>query len=269
MAAPTFAAPPIVELVLGAQFSPLTKLTAGHFGRFWSELGPDWVEPSDGPVIADRFELFDQPRGSRRDASPFPLEALLPGRFLIEHRSKDRLIQIQSTRFHLNWRRHDDFYPSYKSLINEFENTFTRFSEFAKRSGLGTPILNQWELTYVDSFPRGVYWESPADWPKILPSLFSNLFPTDGLGIVLEHRAAEWSYEIEPKRGRLHIAARSGRWGGQREDSLLLEMTARGPIGKGGADGLRAGLDVGHQAAFGTFQRVVDTELQRRWRATL
>lgn len=265
-ATPTFATPPIVELVLGAQFSPLAKLTSGHFGLFWKELGDEWVEPSDGPVLLDHFELFDRPPWSPRDAFPFRLEAArLPGRFLVEHQSKDRLIQIQSTRFHLNWRKRHDFYPSYKNLIAEFEETFSRFSAFAERNGLGTPILNQWELTYVDSFPRGEYWESPADWSKILPSLFSNLFPTEGLGIVLEHRAAEWSYEIEPKRGRLHIAARSGRWGDEKRDCLLLEMTARGPVGKGGVETLRAGLEIGHEAAFGAFLRVVDKDLQRRW----
>ena len=107
---PDFAAPPIVELVLGAQFSPLTKLTAGHFGLFWGELGPDWIEPSDGPVLEDRFELFDRPRWGLSDGFNFRLEPLrLPGRFLIEHRSRDRLIQVQSTQFHFNWRRRDGF----------------------------------------------------------------------------------------------------------------------------------------------------------------
>jgi hypothetical protein len=30
-----FVNPPIIELVMGVQFSPLPKLTAGHFGLFW------------------------------------------------------------------------------------------------------------------------------------------------------------------------------------------------------------------------------------------
>lgn len=265
-ATPTFATPPVVELVLGAQFSPLTKLTAGHFGLFWNELGSDWVEPSDGPVLDDQFELFERPRWSTPTVVHVRLEPVrLPGRFLVEHRCKDRLIQVQATRFHLNWRKRAEFYPSYKNLIAEFEATFARFASFTEQSGLGPLALNQWELTYIDSFPRDEYWQTPADWSNFLPGLFGSLFPTDGLGIMMEHRGAEWSYEIQPKRGRLHIAAHPGRWSEDKRDSLLLQMTARGPVGKGGADSLRAGLDLGHDVAVGSFLRVVDKDIQRRW----
>ena len=35
---PTFKNPPVVEFVLGVQFSPLAKLSAGQFGLLWKEL---------------------------------------------------------------------------------------------------------------------------------------------------------------------------------------------------------------------------------------
>lgn len=263
---PDFANPPIVELVLGAQFSPLTKLTAGHFGLFWKELGSDWTEPEDGPLLEDQFELLDRPQWSM----PAGLQLRfgpprLPGRFLIGHKSKDRLLQIQATRLHLNWRKREGFYPSYKRLIAEFEDMFTRFAAFAAKTGLGELALNQWELTYIDAFPKEEYWQTPADWSVFLPGLFGKLFPTDGLGLVLEHRVAEWSYEIQPKRGRLHIATQPGRAAEDKRDALLLQMTARGPAGKEGAETLRAGLDWGHDAAVGTFLRVTSDEAKKRW----
>lgn len=263
---PTFEKPPVVELVLGAQFSPLTKLTAGHFGLFWNELGPEWAHPSDGSIIEEQFELFDRPKWATQTASQLRIEPVrLPGRFLIEHKAKDRLIQIQATRFHLNWRKSGGFYPSYKKLIAEFEDKFNQFTKFANVFGLGTVTLNQWELTYIDSFPQVEYWQTPADWAKFLPGLFGPLYPYGELGLALEHRAAEWSYEIEHKQGRLHIAAAPGRWGKTDQNSLLLQMTARGPIGKGGAKSLRTGLDLGHHAAVQTFLRVVNTETQTKW----
>jgi uncharacterized protein (TIGR04255 family) len=263
---PTFEKPPVVELVLGAQFSPLTKLTAGHFGLFWKELGPDWVKPSDGPLIEDHFESFDGPRWSPPTGVSIAIQPLrLPGRFLVEHRSKDRLIQIQATRFHFNWRKRDHFYPSYKNLISEFETAFARFTEFVDKHELGKIALNQWELTYIDSFPQGEYWENPADWSRFLPGLFGNLFPTNGLELLLEYRGAEWSYEITPKRGRLYIDARPGLWGEEKQVSLLLQMTARGPVGKDGVASLREGLDLGHDAAVGVFLRVVDENTKKQW----
>lgn len=261
-----FVNPPIVELVLGVQFSPLSKLTAGHFGLFWKELGDDWTEPSDGPPIQDQFEVFDRPKGKMPVGLQLRLEPPhVLGRFLLGHRNKDRLLQIQPTRFHLNWRKREGFYPSYRRLIHEFEQMFTRFSTFVERAGVGKLALNQWELTYIDAFPIEEYWTTPADWATFLPGLFGQLFPTDGLDLVLEHRAAEWSYEIQPRRGRLHIAAGPGRFGDDQRDVLLLQMTARGPLEKGGIETLRAGLDLGHDVALGAFLRVVSDEVRKRW----
>jgi uncharacterized protein (TIGR04255 family) len=263
--APNFANPPIVELVLGAQFSPLTKLTSGHFGLFWKALGADWAEPSDDAPVADQFERFDSPRWEQVPGLQLRFEPIrLPGRFKVAHRDHHRLIQVQATRFHLNWRKREGFYPSYRSLIAEFEQTFVRFEAFVRDAGLGAVSVNQWELTYTDAFPQGEYWATPADWPTFLPGLFGPLRAADGL--VLETRAAEWSYEIAPKRGRLYIAAQVGQSADSQKLALLLHSTARGPVGKGGADTLRAGLDLGHDAAVGTFLRVTSDEIKARWK---
>lgn len=261
-----FAHPPIVELVLGVQFSPLTKLKAGHFGLFWNELGGDWINPEDGALLEDQFELFDGVSGGGGANFLFRLEPTrLPGRFLLGHKDQDRLLQIQSSRFHLNWRKREGTYPSYKRLIVEFEDLFARFSAFAVKMAWGKLALNQWELTYVDAFPKEEYWQTTADWSKFLPGFFGGLFPTDGLGITLEHRMAEWRYEMQPKRGRLHISARPGRVGEEKQEALLLQMTARGPIGPGGAETMRVGLDWGHEAAVGVFLRAVSDETKQRW----
>ena len=263
---PTFYNPPVVELVLGVQFSPLVKLTAGHFGLLWNELGEDWIEPRDGLSLPEEFERFEQHRFETLDNLHFRLEPLrLPGRFMLGHRTKDRLVQVQGTRFHLNWRKHNDFYPSYKNLIGEFEQTFAKFESFVKNSELGMLALNQWELSYVDSFPKEEYWQTPADWPRVLPGLFGGeLFPTENLGISLEQRGAEWMYEIQPKRGRLRISAHL-RAIDDKQESLVLTMTARGPIGKGGVDKFRTGLDLGHDIAVASFLRSVNPDLQRKW----
>jgi uncharacterized protein (TIGR04255 family) len=258
-----YPSPPIVELAISAQFSPLTRLSAGHFGLFWHEIGTDWTDPHDAPPIEDRYELFDRSRspGLRLQLRPIRL----PLRFAVGHKLKDRLVQLQSTRFCLNWRKRDQTYPSYKRLINEFQDLFGRFDNFSVRHGLDPLVINQWELTYIDAFPKGEEWQTPADWGRILPGLFGDLFSTDGLSLALAHRAAEWSYEIQPKRGRLHLSAALGRVDGDDRDSLLLTTTARGPVGKNDAASLRAGLDLGHDLAYAVFDRVVSDETKKRW----
>jgi uncharacterized protein (TIGR04255 family) len=255
--------PPVVELVIGVQFSPLTNLTSGHYGQFWSELGPEWDRSADQPLIEDRFELFDQPvwpGGVQLRLEP----VRLPGRFLAYHRSGDRLVQVQPTRFHLNWRKRVGFYPSYTKLVGEFEAEYQRFERFVAGCGFGQVLPNQWELTYIDAFPKGDGWRTPGDWPDVLPGLFGRLFDAEGLGLGLERRTAEWSFELAPRRGRLYLAAGSGQWGP--DECLLLTSTARGPVGgDGGTATVRHGLDLGHEAAVGAFRRLVAPGLQARW----
>lgn len=264
---PTFLKPPVVELVLGAQFSPLTKFTTAHNGLFWNEIRTDgWTEPSDESPLVDQFELFDRARWVPSQGLQLQIKPVkMPSRFMLAHESQDRLLQIQQSRFHLNWRKRDAFYPSYKNLIQQFEDEFARFQNFVEGQGLGKIALNQWELTYIDAFPKGELWETPEDWSKLLPGLFETLFDTNGLGLSLEQRGAEWSYEIQPKRGRLHVVASLGRWGEEKRDCLLLQTTARGPIGKDGATTLREGLDIGHDTAVGSFLRIVSASTKKDW----
>lgn len=264
MATPDYGNPPIVEMVLGAQFSPLTKLTSGHFGLFWNSLGEEWVDPVDVVVIDEQYETFDQSR--RQPAFQIRVEPQrLPNRLMIKHKEQERLIQIQSTRFHYNWRRKASFYPSYKKLIDEFEDAFEKFKQFVDHNKLGSVSVNQWELTYIDAFPKGVDWQTENDWASVLPGLFGTLFSTESLSLQLEQRAAEWSYEIKPRKGRLHISAHSGFATDDKIESLLLNMTARGPVGKDSAKTLREGLDIGHEAAFGAFVNVVNSQMRTKW----
>lgn len=261
---PTFNNPPVVEFVLGVQFSPLTRLTSGHYGRLWNELGADWGKPEDAPSINDQFELFDSPKWRHREGVQFRLGKGMPAdRFILHHRGGDRLIQVQQTRFHLNWRTTGDLKPSYKELIGGFERAFQRFEEFVRTYELGDLELNQWEITYIDSFPQGDYWQTPADWSTFLPGLFGRLFSVRDLA--LENRAAQWSFEIEPRRGRLHVAAHVGQWRDQPKDSLLVDTTARGPIGKGGVATLRDGLDLGHKVSVQSFLAMTSDDIRQRW----
>jgi len=263
---PTFAKPPVVEFSLGAQFDVLSKLSAGHFGQLWNEFGADWTKPGDGPSIQDQFETFGQPATGVPPQLQFRFgPAPTVGRFTLSNDVQDRLLQIQPTRFLLNWKRTESMKPSYKNLINQFTAMFERLQQFIDTNNLGPLVVNQWEVTYVDSFAKGEYWETSKDWSKILPGLFGELFDSDDLELNLERRAAQWSFEISPQRGRLHIVGQPGRWPGDSRECLLLTTTARGPVGTNGVATLREGLDLGHDKAVTAFLEIVNSELHPQW----
>lgn len=262
----TFNKPPVIEFSLGAQFAPLAKFTNGHFGVFWRQLDPMWTVPSDEPPIQDQFEVFDSPRrqlppGVRFSFGPAPNV----GRFTLMNDGRDRVLHIQPTRFMLSWRRTEQVKPSYNSLIDEYLQSFAQFQDFVNSNKIGPLQLNQWEITYVDSFPKGEDWSTPTDWSSILPGLFGELFDADELGLSLERRFAQWHFEIAPRNGRLHVVGQLGRLAHADDDCLILTTTARGPLGKIGVATLREGLDLGHEKSVAAFLRIVDPSLHQKW----
>jgi hypothetical protein len=125
--------------------------------------------------------------------------------------------------------------------------------------------LNQWELTYIDAFVQGEHWQTPGDWFKILPDMFGTMPEGLNAGMDLELRSSQWTLVLPPKRGRLHVSAQAGRWAGSQKTSLLLQMTARGPVGKEGTFTLRNGLDLGHDAAKHLFLGMIPQSIQDSW----
>ncbi len=262
---PTFENPPIVEFVLGVQFDAIAGFTAAHFGRYWDRLGSAWGNPRDNGLIGEQFERFGGSANQRRwrmKMEPAPLVNRLT---LINQSTSDRLIQIQPTRFHLNWRKTENLKPSYKELIEEFESKFEQFKTFCEDEKIGPVNVNQWEVTYVDSFPQDEYWSSPNDWHKFLPGLFSDK-PSELAGsLKMVKRNVQWTMEIEPQLGRLHLSSGIGCWDNNAHESLMLDITARGPVNVECTPTYRAGLDLGHKVAVGQFLAMVDSKTKASW----
>lgn len=264
----SFKNPPLVEFALGVQFDRLSSFRAGHLGRFWECLGVrDWPEVSDAPLIEDQFEAFDSRRVSRSLAPQLRLTTSpVVGRMRLQNSARDRMIQLQPTRLHFNWLKTSTFKPRYRELVTEFLAMVEKLSSFLHDCKIGELKPNQWEVTYVDAFPKGDYWNTPADWKTVLPELFAPLDRITATDLSLDYRNAEWSFEITPDRGRLHLNAGPGSWPGDDRESLILTTTARGPTGARAASSLKAGLDLGHDKAVEVFLKVVNAELMNRWR---
>jgi hypothetical protein len=84
----------------------------------------------------------------------------------------------------------------------------------------------------------------------------------------LEGVGGEWHYEIEPRRGRLHVNVQHGRKAGSGAELLILTLTARGPIssekGEGVAD-LASGLDLGRAIIVKSFAALCSDKALQYW----
>ena len=65
--------------------------------------------------------------------------------------------------------------------------------------------------------------------------------------------------------GRLHVVVRQAHSTETNQTVLLLQMTARGPIGKDDSQDLKSGLDLGHQAAVSAFFALTSQPAKEHW----
>jgi uncharacterized protein (TIGR04255 family) len=260
--APVFDHPPVIETVLGVQFAPLKGLSSAHVGWFWkNHLDSKWQKVAEAVPLPEEFERFEPtpPGPMRLKVEPIRL----PARLQISWANDGRMIQIQPTRFHYNWNRVGGEYPHYRSVREEFDRSFETFCRFVAETKLGEVVPNQWELTYIDSIPKGALWSTSADWHEVLPGLFSSQGSAGA--VQLESFGGEWHYQIPPRRGRLHVSVQLARVGDDPTPVLLLQTTARGPIGNEGAASLGDGLELGHRAAVDTFVGITSERAHRAW----
>jgi uncharacterized protein (TIGR04255 family) len=254
--------PPVIETVLGVQFAPLKGLSSAHVGWFWKTyLDSKWEKVAEVVPLPDVFERFEPILSGHVQFKVEPIK--LPARTQISYGNDGRMIQIQPTRFHYNWNRVGGEYPRYRSVRAEFDRYFEAFCRFVADTQLGEVVPNQWELTYIDSIPRGLLWDKPGDWHEVLPGLLPP--PSSGGSVQLESFGGEWHFEIPQQRGRLHISVQLARVGDDPTPVLLVQTTARGPIGKEGVANLGEGLELGHRIALDTFVGFSSDKAHKAW----
>ncbi|MBI3273185.1 MAG: TIGR04255 family protein [Planctomycetes bacterium] len=252
---------PVVETALGVQFAALSGMTSGHMGWFWKRyLDDSWTGARDAPELLDQFERFGDPR-----LAAGPLLQLIvsdqPRRLQISSAADDRVIQVQRSRFLYNWRRREQAYPRHEIARAEFIQHWAAFTRFVKEAKLGELAPNQWEVTYVNHLPQGGLWQSPGDWPRILPGLIGRTPGESGLR--LESLASDWHMELEPRRGRLHASVKHGRTSAG--EVLVFQLTARGPVGGESSADLFEGIALGHRAIVRCFVNWTSAEAHQAW----
>jgi uncharacterized protein (TIGR04255 family) len=259
---------PVVERVLGVQFQPIATLHTGLLGTFWQSLGPAWSNATDAPPIPAQSERFERSAAFNLSSIPLVFSAgPVGGRLQLLNSTGDRMIQLQNGRFHFNWKGEaGDNYPRYPRIRAEFEAFWHRFRDFLRSETKTELMINQWEVTYVNHFPKGRGWQVPSDWHRLFRS-FARL-PSEGTELNLESAGGTWQYEILPQRGRLYVELRHGRREFPTiEELLMLNLTARGPT-KADNDPdaeLSAGLDLGHDAIVTTFKYFTSDTAHTEW----
>jgi uncharacterized protein (TIGR04255 family) len=256
-----FSEPPVVEVALSVQFEPL-GMTSGHMGWYWREcLGDSWPNVEEVPPVPDQIETFGEKRVISWPRMGFQFKAgPTTNRLRISNSNKDRMIQIQDTRFIYNWVKKNGVYPRYKVIREEFDKHFTQFLEFTTKAELATLKQNQWEVTYVNHIPSGTLWCDSTEGEKVFPALLKR--PISYGGTTFESMLGEWRSEIPQKRGRLHISIRYQEV--KRSDVLVAQLTTRGPLTD--EQDLNRGLNLGHVTIVKAFVDISSEAARKYWK---
>ncbi len=251
----------LIEVVCGVQFAAIQGFASVHFGEFWQQVRSEYPTTEDKPPLP---EIVDQPQVP----GTFSIESLsempLPRVFFIDH-SGSNLLQVQSTRFHANWRRlgEGEEYPRFHAAYGRFTKGWKDFQKFLVDSSLPPPKVKQYELTYINHIPV----ETPAEIERHLP-LFAW---TAGRACryLPEPRGVTMRMEtpLEAVKGGLHIGASFARRLQDGQGLMVLELTARGPSLDDGSD-VGAWFDGAHRNVVLGFADIISQASQNSWGVT-
>ena len=151
--------PPVEEVVCGFFFESL-PIDALDLGVYWKSRQADFPQKKlSGALIGDVAELT--------------LDIPLTRAWLVSARG-DFIVQIQSDRFYMNWRRREGEYPRFSDradtvgLKTRALQEFARFTEFCESHVALQPRLLRLELTKIDVFRRGTHYQNAEELGRML-----------------------------------------------------------------------------------------------------
>jgi len=259
-----FENPPVTETILSVQFAPLRGLTLPYMGLFWGQVRSQYPTQEVKPPLSPVIEDFSSPPTA--PSLGIEVSSEPDARFWLVDGTSTQLIQIQRDRFIRNWRKGEapnDAYPRYDELRPRFEHDWLSFVGFLEREKLGTPEVNQCEVTYINHIGLGTGWNSLSDAHRVLTVLKAQegreFLPEPEMVIV------NVRFVMPERRGRLHVSAQPAI---RRQDGsavMQLTLTARGRPESSRLEDIVAWFNLGHDWIVHGFVDLTTPEMHQIW----
>jgi len=262
---PDFDNPPVVETVLGVQFEPLPLVQTAHLGLLWDEFRSSFPKTEDRPPLDPVVERFPEKPSARFGLKLQTFDKPPVPRFWFVNEQGNEMIQVQNDRFIKNWRKQGagEHYPHYDGTIrSNFDRDYRIFLSFLDRNKLGTPRVNQCEVTYVNHILSGEGWEQYSELDKIFTFWRSpDLTPPGAAEDLRMHARFVIPGEAGNPIGRLHVDLQPAVRSSDNQPMYVLHLTARGQVG----DNL-AFFEIGREWIVQTFHRLTSSSMHDVWR---
>jgi len=261
---PDFEEPPVVETVLSVQFGPLTEMRTAHLGLLWEKYRPTFSKTEERPTLGQVFEQFPETPRTRLGLELQSYENPPVPRLWFITTKGNEMIQVQPDRFIKNWRKEGEgeTYPRYERIRASFERDFKVFQEFVTKNQLGTPRINQCEVTYVNHILSGQGWDSFADVDKVFNVWKSPVDPIPGNAEDLRaHARFVIPADDGTPVGRLHAEIQPAFRASDNKAMYVFQLTARGQAGESFEF-----LDLGRKWIVKSFAALTTPQMHRVWK---
>jgi uncharacterized protein (TIGR04255 family) len=249
---PAFHEPPVIEVALGVSYKPFMRFTLAHFGIFWQRIRSAYSKVDfKPPTLPLPQHLGDQ-------------EPFLPVRAWFMEESEVRLVQLQSDRLLLNWRKLSpgDSYPRFDNLKPEFERLWSLLASFKDEEALGPIEAPRCEVTYVNRVSLAPTEGGP---PRL--NVFFPLLAADRPSIVkgASFVAFAETVVVPPDQAQLNMTLNAvpGQGG---NPGLQFQISASGDCTTATWRDVSARLDTLHRLAVTAFVEGTTEPLHRQWR---
>lgn len=257
---PTFARPPVAEMVLGVNFGSIPGWNVTHYGLLFEAVRDRYPNVQAQPPLPSPVEKFESPQ-----AQQFAIELNTSGamdtRCWFIDSTDARLLQVQANRFIRNWRKrpqHTD-YPRYDVHRREFSDEWNHYLSFLEAQHLPRPAVSQCEVTYINHIEHAATdlhevfsaWNDVRRGTSFLPSVETGSFTL--------------AYVLPDRRGRLHVELQPVLRVTDGAQLLQLTLTARGRPGSPSLQDILAWFDLGHEWVVRGFTELTTEKMHRIW----
>jgi uncharacterized protein (TIGR04255 family) len=261
---PKFVKPPVVEMVLGVEFTELFQLGIPHFGLFWAQIRDEYQQCSANPPLVSQIEAFGE-KGQKEITLNFPLVGPPNVRCWYWNKAQTWLIQVQRDRFIQNWRKTptDSVYPRFSKARQRFEHEYKRFQEFITSENIGNLQIRQCEVTYYNHIELDKSQDALSELNEIIPCWSGA--SSEGFMPTPEVVSLNTSYVISENRGRLYLSLQPVFRHSDAKEILQLTVTAKVIPLSSNLDEVLKAFDLGHEWAVNGFTDFTTAKMHSIW----
>jgi uncharacterized protein (TIGR04255 family) len=261
---PNYSNPPIDEVGIGVQFPPIDGLTELRLGLFFSKVRDNY--PNSQTIPRMDFPVESLTSDVQGPHLTLTFQSQPPtGRMLLITEDDEHLIQLQNTRFGVNWRRRTNAYPHFDEVHERFWTLLGEFRDYLDAERLKLPAIQQLDVTYSN-------WISDLSVATFLRPGSSASLPSSLAGP--EPEGQDWAGRYLVRRGetpiaRLYVQCQSVFRPGPLPNpgpGVLMSLMFRAPtMGEASDDDLADLVATGRDVIVHSFTDITTSEAHQHW----